>query len=399
MDDATLTRFADVIVGFGANVQPGQVVSISCEPGKEFMVRAIAASAYRHGAKFVDVQYFDPWIKRARIEHGREEDLDFIPDWHGKRLLALGEVGAARVGLSGPVAPGLLEDLDPAKVGRDRFPSLKEAGKVVNDRTTNWTIAPCPTPAWAQLVFPDLDADAAMERLEGHLLHVCRLDEDDPVAAWRTRADFLVATAERLTERRFDALHYEGPGTDLTVGLLPATSWQAARFARADGLVHMPNLPTEEIFTSPDPARVDGEVTSTKPLVLMDGTVVRGLRVRFEGGRAVQIDADTAAETMRTICARDEGAARLGEIALVDAEGRIGALDTVFYDTLLDENAASHIAFGQGFPFVIGDESRDRVNTSELHLDFMIGSLELKVTGITHDGERVPVLVEGHWGI
>jgi aminopeptidase len=399
MDDATLTRFADVIVGFGANVQPGQVVSISCEPGKEFMVRAIAASAYRHGAKFVDVQYFDPWVKRARIEHGREEDLDFIPDWHGKRLLALGEVGAARVGLSGPVAPGLLEDLDPARVGRDRFPSLKEAGKVVNDRTTNWTIAPCPTPAWAQLVFPDLDADAALERLEGNLLHVCRLDEDDPVAAWRARADFLVATAERLTERRFDALHYEGPGTDLTVGLLPATSWQAARFQRADGLVHMPNLPTEEIFTSPDPARVDGEVTSTKPLVLMDGTVVRGLRVRFEGGRAVQIDADTAAETMRTICARDEGAARLGEVALVDAEGRIGALDTVFYDTLLDENAASHIALGQGFPFVIGEEGRDRVNASELHLDFMIGSLDLEVTGITAGGERVPVLVEGHWGI
>ena len=399
MDDATLTRFADVIVGFGANVQPGQVVSISCEPGKEFMVRAIAASAYRHGAKFVDVQYFDPWVKRARIEHGREDDLDFIPDWHGKRLLALGEIGAARVGLSGPVAPGLLEDLDPARVGRDRFPSLKEAGKVVNDRTTNWTIAPCPTPAWAKLVFPDLGPDAALDRLEGHLLHVCRLDEDDPVAAWRARADFLVATAARLTERRFDALHYTGPGTDFTVGLFQGAMWQAARFERADGLIHMPNLPTEEIFTSPDPARVDGEVTSTKPLVLMDGTVVRGLRVRFEGGRAVQIDADSAAETMRTICDRDEGAARLGEIALVDAEGRIGALDTVFYDTLLDENAASHVAFGQGFPFVIGEEARERVNASELHLDFMIGSLDLKVSGVTADGEHVPVLVEGHWQI
>jgi aminopeptidase len=399
MDDATLERFADVIVGFGANVQPGQIVSISCEPGKEFMVRALAASAYRHGAKFVDVQYFDPWVKRARVEHAREEDLDFIPDWHGKRLLALGEVGAARVGLSGPVAPGLLEDLDPARVGRDRFPALKEAGKVVNDRTTNWTIAPCPTPAWAKLVFPDLDADAALARLESQLLHVCRLDEEDPVAAWRSRADFLVATAERLTERSFDALHYEGPGTDITVGLLPGHSWQAARFARADGLVHMPNLPTEEVFTSPDPERVDGVVTATKPLVLMDGTVVRGLRVRFEGGRAVQIDADTAAETLRTICARDEGASRLGEIALVDAEGRIGALDTVFFDTLLDENAASHIAFGQGFPFVIGDEARDRVNQSELHLDFMIGSEQLQISGVTAGGEHVPVLVEGHWQV
>jgi aminopeptidase len=133
--------------------------------------------------------------------------------------------------------------------------------------------------------------------------------------------------------------------------------------------------------------------------VLMDGTVVRGLHVRFEGGRAVQIDADTAAQTMRTICARDEGASRLGEVALVDAEGRIGALDTVFYDTLLDENAASHVAFGQGFPFVIGEASRERVNQSELHLDFMIGSEELRVSGVTADGERVPVLAEGHWGI
>jgi aminopeptidase len=399
MDDATLQRFADVVVGFGANVQPGQIVSVGCEPGKEFMVRAIAASAYRHGAKFVDVQWFDPWVKRARVEYAREEDLDFIPDWHGKRLLALGEVGAARVGLSGPVAPGLLEDLDPARVGRDRFPALKEAGQVVNDRTTNWTIAPCPTPAWAQLVFPDLDTAEALAQLESRLLHVCRLDEDDPIAAWRSRADFLVATAERLTGRRFDALHYEGPGTDMTVGLLPGHTWQAARFARADGLVHMPNLPTEEVFTSPDPERVDGVVQSTKPLVLMDGTVVRGLRVRFEGGKAVRIDADSAAETLRTICARDAGASRLGEIALVDAEGRIGALDTVFYDTLLDENAASHIAFGQGFPFVIGDESRDRVNQSEIHLDFMIGSEELRISGVTAAGEHVPVLVQGHWQV
>jgi aminopeptidase len=162
----------------------------------------------------------------------------------------------------------------------------------------------------------------------------------------------------------------------------------------------MPNIPTEEVFTTPDPARVEGEVSASKPLVLLDGTVVRGLHVRFEGGRAVRIDAETAAETMRTMCARDEGAARVGEIALVDREGRIGALDTVFYDTLLDENAASHIAFGQGFPFLIDDlAEQKRSNESELHLDFMIGSDALEVTGITADGERVPVLRDGHWQI
>jgi aminopeptidase len=161
----------------------------------------------------------------------------------------------------------------------------------------------------------------------------------------------------------------------------------------------MPNLPTEEVFTSPDPARVDGTVASTKPLVLQDGTVVRNLRVRFEGGRAVQIDADSAAETLRTICARDAGAARLGEIALVDREGRIGQLDTVFYDTLLDENAVSHIAIGFGFPFAVEGDDLERINRSEIHVDFMIGSPELDVTGVTADGDRVPVLRGGDWQV
>jgi aminopeptidase len=159
----------------------------------------------------------------------------------------------------------------------------------------------------------------------------------------------------------------------------------------------MPNLPTEEVFTTPDAARTDGHVTSTKPLVLADGTVVRGLRVRFEGGRAVQIDADTAQDTMRTIAEHDDGAARLGEVALVDGEGRIGKLDTVFYDTLIDENAASHIALGQGFPFLVDEVHRERVNESQIHIDFMIGSPETTVTGITAGGDRVPVLVQGKW--
>ena len=400
MDPDTLRRFADLVVGFGANLQPGQIASVSCEPGKEYLVRAIAESAYRHQAKFVDVSWFDPWVKRARIQFASEDVLEFIPSWHSERMLALGDQRCARVGLSGPTAPGLLEDLDPVRVGADRFPAIKESGKIVNDRTTNWTIAPCPTPAWARLVFPDLEEAAALARLQEQIVHVLRLDEDDPIAAWRARADQLIRASEHMNDHSFDALHYEGPGTDLTVGLLPSAAWQAARFETVDGIEHMPNLPTEEVFTTPDPERVEGHVTATKPLVLIDGTVVRSLSVTFEGGRAVKIDAETAADTMRTICARDEGAARVGEIALVDREGRIGALDTVFYDTLLDENAASHIAFGQGFPFLIKDDvERERSNGSEIHVDFMIGSDALEVTGITSAGERVPVLRGGSWQI
>jgi len=398
MDDATLNRLADLAIGFGCNLQEGQVVAISGEPGKERLIRALAESAYKRGAKFVDVGWFDPWVKRARIQHAAEDTLDYVPPWIGERVLALGEHRAARVALSGPVAPGLLEDLDPVRAGRDRLPSVKEAGRVVNERTTNWTIVPCTTTEWAELVHPGLPDDEALAKLDEQIVHVLRLDEPDPIAAWRERADALVSAAGKLTARGFDALHYEGEGTDLTIGLLPSAEWQAARFETVGGIVHMPNLPTEEVFTSPDPLRADGHVTATKPLVLLDGTVVRDLRVRFESGRAVQIDAGSAQDVMRTIIARDEGAARLGEVALVDGEGRIGKLDTVFYDTLLDENAASHIALGQGFPFLAGDRASE-VNESAIHIDFMIGSDELKITGITHDGERVPVLHQGAWQI
>ncbi len=397
MDDATVERLAELIVGFGANVQPGQIVAVSCEPGKEYLVRRIAAAAYRRGARFVDVSWFDPWVKRARVEHAPDDTLDFVPPWYGERILALGAERAARIALSGPVAPGVLEGLDPVRAGRDRLPAVKESGQVVNERTTNWTIGPCPTPAWAALVHPGLEADAALERLWEQIVHVCRLDEPDPIAAWDERRHVLIGAAARLTERGFDALHYEGPGTDLTVGLLRGARWQAAAFETVDGLPHMPNLPTEEVFTTPDPVRTSGRVRSTTPLVLTDGTVVRGLEVVFEGGRVVELRAETGGETLRTITQTDEGAARLGEIALVDGAGRIGALDTMFYDTLLDENAASHIALGQGFPFLLEDPARS--NESQIHIDFMIGAPEMTVTGITAAGERVPVLAAGAWQI
>jgi aminopeptidase len=399
MDDATLERLADLVVDFGANVQPGQIVSVSCQPGKERLTRHVVASAYRAGAKFVDVTWFDPHVKRARVMHASDDSLDYVPPWYGERMLALGEHRAARIGLSGPVAPGLLADLDPVRSGRDRLPMLKENARVVNEGTTNWSIVPCPTPEWAQLVFPDLAPEEAEAELDRHLIHILRLDEPDPIAAWRARGSTLVTNAAKLTERGFDALHYEGPGTDLTVGLLPAARWQAARFETVDGIEHMPNLPTEEVFTTPDPERAEGQVTASKPLVLIDGTVVRDLRVRFAGGRAVEIEAGSAADVMRTIVGHDEGAARLGEVALVDDEGRIGKLDTVFYDTLLDENAASHIALGQGFPFLLDAADASRANESQIHIDFMIGSPEMQVTGITAAGERIPVLAGGRWRI
>jgi aminopeptidase len=394
----TLQRFAELIVRFAANVQPGQIVAISTEPGKLDLTRAVADSAYRAGAKFVDVMQFDLHVKRSRILHADAETLDYVPPWYGERITALGDLRAARIGLTGPSAPGLLNDLDPQRAGRDQLPFLRESSEVVNARTTNWTAVPCPTRPWAALVFGDLEPEVAFERLWEQVIHICRLDEDDPVGAWRERQDILVATSERLTQRRFDALHFEGPGTDLRVGLLPTSRWLAARFETVDGIVHMPNLPSEEIFTAPDPERVDGVVQSTKPLVV-GGTIISGLCVRFEAGRAVSIEADEGGELLAHYAQRDAGAARLGEVALVDAAGRIGPLDTVFYDTLIDENAASHVALGSAYEFTAGEEDRERINRSQIHVDFMIGSPEVDVTGLTSTGERVPVLRAGVWRI
>ena len=184
----------------------------------------------------------------------REDTLDFVPSWYGERILELGEQRCARIGLTGPSMPGVLDDIDPARTGRDQLPQLKEGAKVINDRTTNWTAVPCPTPAWAELVHPDLDEDAAYAKLVEQVLHVCRLDEDDPIAAWKQRMDTLTAVREKLTARRFDAVRFRGPGTDLTVGLLPSSIWlSAGDFTTVDGIVHMPNLPSEEVFSCPDP--------------------------------------------------------------------------------------------------------------------------------------------------
>jgi aminopeptidase len=395
--DDLLRRWAELVVGFAANVQPGQIVAIGSEPGKEPFHRALAVEAYKAGAKFVDVQMFDLRVKRARLEHADPETLGYVPPWYGERMLALGEQRAARIGMSGPTDPTALEGIDPTIAGRDPLPQIKESMTVVNDRTTNWTIAPAPTPAWAQLVHPDLSPEDALAKLWDQMVHIMRLDEADPVAAWQARMDTLVGVAGRLSERRFDALHFEGPGTDLTVGLLPSSEFIAARFETIDGLAHMPNLPSEETFTAPDPARVDGVVTATKPLFL-GGSIIRGLKVRFEGGVAVEIDAEENADFLRSYTERDEGARRLGEVALVDRDGRIGPTGTVFYDTLLDENAASHIAFGAAYGFSVSDDAdRERANASQIHVDFMIGSDDVAVTGVTTGGERVPVLCGGTW--
>jgi aminopeptidase len=390
------SRLAELSV-HGANVQKGQIVLVQAEIGLEEQARATAEAAYKRGAEFVDVAYFDPYLKRVRIESADPDTLDFVPRWYGERLLEHAELNGARINLRSVTAPNVMDGLDKSLLGKDMLPTVKEIFKVISERSTNWCFVPAPHPAWARLVYPDLPVDEAYEQLWRELEHVLRLDEPDPLAAWDERMAVLSDNAARLTERRFEAIELRGPGTELTIGLLPTAIWSSVEFSTAKGLRHLANLPSEEVFTTPDPRRTSGHVTAMKPLVLNDGTIIRGLTVRFEDGVAVEIDADENAEALRGLTEVDEGARRLGELALVDGEGRVGPLDTVFYNTALDENASSHIALGNGFPFLVEDEDRERANVSTRHIDFMIGSAELDVDGVTADGERVPVLRNLAW--
>ena len=398
MDEQTVDRLARLAVDFGANVQPGQIVAIEAETGMEPIVRAVAERAYERGARFVDATYFDPYVKKARLQRAAGDTLEFVPEWYGKRMLQLGDVHAARIVFVPRVSPGILNGVDPKRAGRDQLPDIQERLEIINKRLVNWTILPFPTPSWAQIVFPELERDAALERLTQDLMHVCRLDENDPLAAWRDRKETLHSAAARLSERGLDAVRFEGPGTDLTIGLLPTSVWEGGSATTVDGVEHLPNVPTEEVYTTPDPNRAEGVVTATKPLDI-GGTIVDGLSVRFKGGRAVDIQASSGADVLRERASYDQDASRLGEVALVDREGRIGPLGTTFYNTLLDENAASHIALGNAYEIAVGAEDVPKINKSAIHIDFMIGGNDVQVTGLTADGAEIPVLRDGTWQI
>jgi aminopeptidase len=389
---------AQLAVGLGANVQPGQVVRVGSEVGKEQLARAVALAAYEAGAKFVDLNIFDPYVKLTRMRHADPETLGYVPPWYGATVLAVGDAHAANIALYGPVDPHMMDGIDPELLGRDMLPRVAESGIIVGKQLINWTVVPAPTPGWASLVYPDLPEADAFTRLWDQVAHICRLNEPDPLAAWATRLDQLEQKASEMNALALDALHFEGPGTDLTIGLLPSSRWIGARMKNVDGISHAANIPTEEVFTAPDPDRVDGVVTATKPLWASE-TVIDGLQVRFEGGRAVSIEASQNGETLRTLARRDAGGCRLGEVALVDRESRIGQTGEVFYMTLLDENAASHIALGRAYLFSVGAEDQARINNSDIHVDFMIGSNDVSVTGLTRSGDRIPVLRAGAWQI
>jgi len=395
-----LERYADLIVRVGANVQPGQVVFVTSPLEHAELAREVTRSAYRAGARYVDIVYQDAHAQRAMIEAAPENVLTETQSWSLARLEGLLD-GGAQIGILGEAEPDLFADLDQTRVGKARpVEQVRRYLAGVNNRELNWTLAAHPTAGQAEAMFGEPD----VERLWEAVAYSVRLDEPDPVAAWSVHADRLRLRAARLDALQLDAVHFAGDGTDLTVGLLDGSRWRGGGLSTQSGIYHVPNLPTEEVFTCPDHRRTEGVVRSTRPLAL-GGTVVRDLELRFARGRVVDVSASSGADAVRAQLEVDDGAAALGEVALVDGASRVGRTGLTFFDTLFDENATCHIAYGTGVVFALAElpegtpeELRERgVNVSAVHTDFMVGGAGVAVDGIGRDGRVVPLIREDAW--
>lgn len=402
--DQLLSKYADVVVRIGLNLRKGQRLLLRGILDDAPLMRKVAESAYKAGAVYVEPIYTDERITRIRFEHADPESLTEVPNWMVARYEEYYERMDAELAVYSS-DPELFSGIDPDLIAKERkairqkFEPLRKY-----ENTTNWCVVATATPAWARKVFPDVPAKEAVEKLWAEIFASCRIYEADPVAAWQDHVEKLKKYRDYLNAQKFSALHYKSPGTDLTIGLPEKHLWQGAQAEFKNGITGIPNLPTEEVFTTPHKDKVDGTVTSTMPLNY-SGVLIEDFSLTFENGRAVKVSAKKGEETLKKLIETDENAARLGECALVPNSSPISQRKILFYNTLFDENASCHIAIGNSYrDTIVGGEDMTEEefaaaggNKSLTHVDFMIGSDKLDIDGVKADGSRVPVFRKGEW--
>ena len=404
--DEKLDRLAEVAVKVGLGLKAGQELIMSAPMDALPLARKITEQAYKAGALLVTTLYGDDPSVLARFQYAQDASFDYAPVWLQDGIANGFRSGAARLAIAG-ANPALLSKQDPAKVARTNVAASK-AGKpameIITRHEINWTIVAAATPEWAKLVFPGEPEETAVAKLWEAIFASSRVNVDDPITEWKQHGERLKKRVDLLNAKRFSALHFKGNGTDVKVGLADDHLWAGGGTTAGNGVYCQPNIPTEECFTTPHKDRVDGTVRASKPLS-HQGTLIENIAVRFEGGKIVEATATAGEDVLNRLISTDDGARRLGEVALVPHNSPIAQSGILFWNTLFDENAASHIALGQAYSTcLIGGEKMDSAqlaalgaNESLIHVDWMIGSAEMDVDGIAADGTAEPLMRKGAW--
>ena len=406
IDPVKLDRLAEVAVRTGVNLGEGQELVITAPIDALPLVRRIVVHAYKAGASLVTPIFSDGEITKARYENGADASFDKSPAWLFEGMGAAFKSGAARMAITGD-DPMLLAEMDPekvARVGKATSIAAKPAMNPIVGFEVNWNIVAYPTAGWAAKVFPDLEVEEAQAKLMDAIYDASRIGGEDPVKNWAEHTSELKKRVKWLNDQKFDALQYTGPGTDLRLGLAEGHIWKGGASPALNGIICQPNIPTEEVFTCPHAYKVDGTVSATKPLA-HQGSVIEDISVRFEAGRIVEATASKGQDVLRSLLKTDDGASRIGEVALVPHSSPISQSGVLFYNTLFDENASCHIALGQCYADTIAGGSelspeelqQKGGNQSLIHVDWMMGSDAIDIDGITLTGDVVPVMRGGEW--
>ena len=407
MFETYLEKYAALAIKIGVNVQPGQrLLIINAPPETAPFIRALTKAAYQAGARYVGVLWQDEHLGLIRLQHGSRESLSEFPTWTVDAMRQVAEEGGAHLSISART-PDILSGQDPEAlkiIQQAANQHMQPISQLVMNVAMNWSVAGAVVPGWAAKVFPDVPVEQAIAQLWDAIFDACRVKEADPVAAWEQHIITMQRRGDYLTHKGYTALHYRAAGTDLMVGLPAGHRWISGRVTAGNGIPCVPNLPTEEIFTLPHRERVDGIVTSTKPLVYQ-GVSIENLTLKFENGKVIEAHADKGETDLNNLIQVDDGAARLGEVALVAHSSPISKLGFLFHSMLYDENASCHLALGRAYKIALDGKLDDAAftaaggNNSLIHADFMIGSAQMDIDGIRADGEREPIFRAGEWVI